>query len=58
MVLVPLAGRAAIFHYPRLSQFSMSPGLELSGVARGGVAWSQAVHQADASSTLDCLAVD
>lgn len=58
MVLVPLADRAVVFHYPRLSQFSMSPGLELSGVAWGAVAWRQAVHRADASSMLDCLAVD
>lgn len=34
MAPVPLAGRAAVFHYPRLSQFSMSPGSERPGTAR------------------------
>lgn len=53
-----LADRAVVFHYPRLSQSPMSPGLERSGVAWCGVAQHQAVHQADASSMLDCLVTD
>lgn len=31
--LSSLAGKATVFHYPSLSQFSMSPGLEWSSVA-------------------------
>ncbi|MEQ2176214.1 hypothetical protein GOODEAATRI_025788 [Goodea atripinnis] len=36
MPAVRLAGRAVVFHYPRLSQSLMSPGLELSGGRRVG----------------------
>lgn len=33
MAAVPLAGSAVVFHYPRLSQSPMSPGLEQHGAA-------------------------
>lgn len=55
VALVPLASRAAVFHYPRLSQFSLNPGLEWSGMAMG--CRCQAVHQAGAKPALDCFAV-
>lgn len=58
MALVPLADRAVVFHYLRLSQSPMGPVLAWSGVARCGMAWCQAAHWADASVALDCLAVD
>lgn len=58
MAAVPLAGSAVVFHYPRLSQSPMSPGLEQFGEAWCSVAPRQAVRHAAASSAFDCLAAD
>lgn len=58
MAPAPLAGSTVVFHYPRLSQSPMSPGLEQFCMAWCGMAWRQAVHRADASFTLDRLSVN